>query len=90
MNLLAEPLGKYTKKFLSEYDSLSLFIGINKGHVSAKGHAISTWDGCDFSDDSVSKKDFEMPVHSVTLANLQIQPAIEVDEFLEVPSREII
>ena len=26
-----------------------------------------------------------MPVHSVTLANLQIQPAIEVDEFLEVP-----
>ena len=32
MNLLAEPLGKYTKKFLSEYDSLSLFIGINKGH----------------------------------------------------------
>ena len=31
-----------------------------------------------------------MPVHSVTLANLEIQPAIEVDEFLEVPSREII
>ena len=31
-----------------------------------------------------------MPVHSVTLANLQIQPTIEVDEFLEVPSREII
>ena len=26
-----------------------------------------------------------MPVHSVTLANLQIQPTIEVDEFLEVP-----
>ena len=103
MSSLAEPSGKYTKKvfvrvrlslYLSESikvtTTLSLFIGINKGHVSAKGHAISTWDGCDFSDDSVSKKDFEMPVHSVTLANLQIQPAIEVDEFLEVPSREII
>ena len=54
------------------------------------GLAQTAWDGCKFSHYFVSKQYFEMPVFSVTLANLQIQPAIEVDEFLEVPSREII